>query len=105
MYQEEDFQKFYNIMSKKFFEKHFAGKNIYNAIDETVTNALQETAVNSMRYRLIYSSLCEIKNNKEYWRTLDRKTKRQINQMAKSMEYIYTKLDAVLIPITDALET
>ncbi len=101
---EKEFQDEFRILLKKFFDSNFAGKNIYDAVDETVTKALRDLMVNSIYFRLIYFSLDTIKNNKEYWYSLDRTSRNQIKQINTSIKNICEELDSILIPIIEVTE-
>lgn len=100
----------YNILEKqffdanyKYFEQNFVNQNLNNALYNSVINELKMLTKTYAKFIFLENSIVMIKNNRKFWRKLDKETKDRTNFILKGIKMINNDIQNILVPISEEL--
>lgn len=92
------------MLFEKYFKKYFAGQDINKAVYERLIKTLQNLTLCLIELQLFYHSLCCIKQNKTFWKKLDKESKSQLNLIIKGIDCMSKEIYSILLPIVKGLK-
>ena len=101
---EEMFIKKLNQANDIYFKKHFLNQDINTAISEAMTEGLKVLLKAYAKFVFLENSICRIKNNKKFWKTLDIETKVTVKLALNGVKKINKVIQNILVPISEGME-
>ena len=93
-----------NQANDVYFEKHFLNQDINTGISETMMEGLKVLLKAYTKFVFLENSICRIKSNKKFWKTLDIETKTTIKLALKGVKKINKVILNILLPISEGFE-